>query len=184
MGERDVGAVFGVLQKFGGEDALTDLEKYSEQYQYYAVLALGNMPDGAGLSSLMTMLRDPEAASARGPVLQMLAQLSLDSPQALNMLLDQARQNQITSSTWVSISQILSGERLQMGTPPPDSDARTFHVATGNQNLYMLPGQSEWTPDEINRYKDVLKQLADASPNPTAATSLKTALGTWETRIK
>src|SRR5205814_7367270 len=72
---RDVGPLFGLLQQYGGADAISELQGVSSQYRYYAAIALANMPDGAGISALVQMVQDPEALSkgGRAPALQMLA---------------------------------------------------------------------------------------------------------------
>jgi hypothetical protein len=184
--DRDVGVLFGVLQKYGGDDAATDLENFSSQYVYYAVIALANLPDGAGVSSLLDMLRDSEMPGGHAPVLQMLAQAALDSPKALEALKEQARMNQIPTSSWLNIASMLMGDKVEIGSAPADSGpgVRSFHLAISNQNFYTIPDRSQWPPEQVNRYIDVVNQLAAANKNPMAAAALQNALTALQARLQ
>jgi hypothetical protein len=184
---RDVGPLFGVLQQYGGPDAASELEKISNQYRYYSTIALANLPDGAGIPALIHMVEDPEAASkgGRAPALQMLAQAALQSPEAFKALSEQARLNQIPTATWLNIASILSGDKMQIGTPPVESGVRSFHLASGNQNFYTSPDRSQWAPDQVNNYISKIDQLLAVSGNnnPMAATALQNARATLQTRL-
>src|SRR5207302_10887716 len=126
--------LFGVLQQYGGPGVVSELEKISGQYRYYATIALGNLPDGAGIPALIQMVQDPDAVSkgGRAPALQMLAQAALQSPDAFKVLVEQARLNQIPTATWLNIASILAGDHVQIGTPPLESGVRSFHLSSGN----------------------------------------------------
>jgi len=56
----------------------------AKQWNYYAVIALAQLPDGAGVPSLIRMAQEE---NGYGP-LQMLAQLASDNPDARTALLD------------------------------------------------------------------------------------------------
>ena len=78
----DVGTLFDLLKKQGGPTAVSELEGLASNYRYYTLIALGTMPDNAGVNSLISMATDPNNPnkSARNPALQMLAQLAPQSP--------------------------------------------------------------------------------------------------------
>jgi len=182
LADRDVGAVFRVLQQFGGDDALADLEKYAAKYQYYSAISLGNTADG--ISSLVVMLRDPDVA--HGPILQVLAQLAGESQSAADALLDQVGHNQISDSSWKNIAQALCGETLHIGNAPDDSGGRNFHVSGGNQSFYTIADHSQWPPDQVSRAIDISKQLAAAAAaansRPSAAAAMQNALACLQSR--
>ncbi len=174
---RDVGPLFNVFQQFGGENAAADLEKFASQFRYYATIALANLPDGAGVSSLIQMIQDPDALGkgGRAPALQMLAQVATERPDALQALLEQSKLSQIPSSTWLNIASILAGDRMQIGTAPIEPQLRSFHLQNGNQNFYTIPDRSEWTPDQVNRNIAVIDRLLDGNNNATAVAALQDA---------
>lgn len=182
---RDVGPLFGVLQQYGGQEAAAELQKFSSQYRYYSTIALANLPDGAGIPALIQMVQDPDAASkgGRSAALQMLAQAALQSPDALKTLVDQAKLNQIPSSTWLNIASILSGDKMMIGTPPVESGVRSFHLASGNQNFYTVPDQSAWPPDQVNKYNTIIGQLLDGNNNDLAKTALQNARAALQARL-
>jgi len=45
----DVAPLFEVLQKYGASDVVPDLEKAARQWNYYGPIALGLLPDNAGV---------------------------------------------------------------------------------------------------------------------------------------
>jgi len=183
---RDVGPLFGVLQKFGGDDATGELEKFASQYRYYATIALANLPEGAGISTLVSMVQDPEALSkgGRAPALQMLAEAAPENPQAMQALLDQAKLGQIPSSTWLNIGSMLCGDRMVIGTAPVESGIRSFHLASGNQNFYTIPDRSPWPASKVEEYMSVANRLAAVNNNPTAATALQNAIACLQARMQ
>jgi hypothetical protein len=68
-----VGPLFEALQKFGGPSAVPDLEQATGQWKYYATMALAQLPDGAGIPSLIQMAQDGAGSgkSSRDVALQM-----------------------------------------------------------------------------------------------------------------
>ncbi len=184
---RDVGPLFGVLQQHGGPEAVAELEKFSNPYRYYATIALANMPDGSGISALIHMVQDPDAPSkgGRAPALQMLAQAAMQSPEALNVLVEQARLNQIPTATWLNIASLLAGDKIEIGTPPVESGVRSFHLSSGNQNFYTIPDRSPWTPDQVNNYVAKIDQLlAAGNNNPMAVAALQNSRAALQSRLQ
>jgi len=179
---RDVGALFGLLQKFGSAD---DLEKFSAQYRYYTTIALADMGD-AGVAKLLQML-NPESGSrgSQTAIIQALVQAALKSDEALKAISPLVQGGQIPNSLWPNIGPILCGEVMQIGTAPVESGVRSFHLASGNQNFYTMPDRSVWAPDRVNRNISFVNQLSALNNNnPTAATALQNALACLQARLQ
>jgi hypothetical protein len=183
---RDVGPLFGVLQQYGGPSVVTELEKFSGQYRYYSTIALANLPDAGGVSALIQMVQDPEAASkgGRSPALQMLAQAGLQSPDAFKVLVEQAQAGQIPSATWLNIAAILAGDKMQIGVPPVESGVRSFHLSSGNQNFYTAPDPSVWPPEQVNTYISKIDQLLAVSNNDVAKNALQQSRAALQARLQ
>jgi hypothetical protein len=47
-----VGSLFQVLQTYGGENAAADLEELVAKWNYYATMALADLPAGQGIATL------------------------------------------------------------------------------------------------------------------------------------
>ena len=171
LGGEDVGALFEVMQRFGDASVAGDLEKAASQWNYYAVTALANLPDGAGVPALIGMVQNPDPASkgAHGVALQLLAQLAGPYPEAGAALVDLARRNQIPPRLWPSLVASLTGEQFHLGTgllsgaPPPRTDVKTMHVVFGNQNFYSTSQLATWSNEQITQRMALLDQLAGAS---------------------
>src|SRR5207249_6936312 len=112
----------------------------------------------AGIPSLIQMAQDPRAsAGARTPALEMLAQLSVQYPDARAALLEQARLNAISPYTWQTLIPILAGDQVGFVNSGFEDRAnfanvtglKTTHLSFGNQNFYSLP--ANLTPDQINQ---------------------------------
>jgi len=54
----DVGALFSVLQQYGGAGALADFENLTGRWTYYSTIALAGLPDGAGVPALVQLSQD------------------------------------------------------------------------------------------------------------------------------
>src|SRR5207253_2155146 len=99
--------------------AAAAMEQFQSHWRYYGAISLAGLPAGEGVPGLIHQAQDP-AASHDFP-LQMLAQVAPQSPDARNALIEQARLNQISDSTWRKIAAALAGEQYQLGTPAPDT---------------------------------------------------------------
>jgi hypothetical protein len=180
LDQRDVGPLFDIMRNYGDASLAPELEKAVGQYNYYAAMALAEMPNGAGIPSLIQMA---ETGTGRGRtvVWQMLAQASLQSPDALAALAQQARQGQIPPNAWSYIASALKGDRLQFPNSvfesapvaPTLPGLKTFHLAMGNQNFYSVPYQGAWNPQLINQFVTPVDQLLGATSDPTAVQALQ-----------
>jgi hypothetical protein len=179
---QDVAAAFQVLQRYGGEGAVQDLERASAKWGYYSALALAQLPDGAGIPSLIHML-DPQnglGADLKDPALRMLAQESFQYPEAREALMNEARQNRIPVNSWVALAPILAGEQVAFldsgfNSPPAPGtpDLKTTHLAYGNQNLFSLPTAQSMTPDQMAQRLDLIQQMVPSASDPAAAQALR-----------
>src|SRR5262249_4971809 len=152
------------------------------QWNYYAAMALAELPNGAGIPSLIEMAQTG-TGRGRTVVWQLLAEASLQSPDALAALSQQARQGQIPANAWSYIASALKGDRLQFPNsvfdPAPVSPTapglKSFHLAVGNQNFYSVPYQGAWNPQVINQFVGPVDQLLTSTSDPTAVQALQDA---------
>src|SRR5438094_4370529 len=76
----DVAPLFEVLHSYGDTSVLTDLMQAAKQWNYYSAIALAQLPDGAGIPSLIEMAQGKSGGSLNA--LEMLTQLSAQYPEA------------------------------------------------------------------------------------------------------
>ena len=175
---RDVGPLFDVLRQYGGADVLPDLEKARGTYRYYSAIALSEMPEGQGVPSLIQMAQERNPVNSRLG-LQMLAQMSDQYPEARTAFLEQARTAQLPDSTWMSIAEVLAGDRYQIGQHtadplgPPADRLKTYHLNYGNQNFYSVIDTRGWTPEQVNQRVQLIDQLLPTATSPAAVEALK-----------
>ncbi len=180
---KDVAPIFQVLQAFGGASVLSDLQN-SPRWSYYATLTLASLPDGGGIPTLIQEAQNVSDGSAnRSLALQMLAQGATQYPDAAAALVEQARLNQISDTTWRQIGWVLGGDQYQFGSQffntnlPPASGpgVRTFHIESGNQNYYTVPALANMPADQLNARRALIDQLLAVTSNPVAQQSLQNA---------
>ena len=178
---RDVAPLFEVLQKYGGSSAVPDLEQGARQWNYYATIALAQLPDGAGIPSLVQMA-DGENAGARTAAFQMLAQAALQSPDARAALLDRARQGRISEYDWAALDPLLAGNQMVcrnsvLGSAPSAADpseVRSVNIPASNQHLSTIP-LTPLTADQLNQLKTFADDLLQATSDPKAVKILQGA---------
>ena len=178
----DVGPLFEVLQKYGGANAISELEQATGQWKYYATMALAQLPDGAGIPSLTRMVEDPSGAGKGkwDAALQMLAQMSAQYPDARTALLDQVRSGKIAPNIWPYLISPLAGDQFQVQDSAFDgtanlakgSELRTTHVNYGNQNFISAP-MANLTPDQIEQQMKLVDELMGATSDPAAIKALQ-----------
>jgi hypothetical protein len=183
---RDVGPLFSVLTQYGGAAAVADFQQAaSGQWKYYATIALGQMPDGAGLPALIQMAGDANnpAIGGRTAALQVLGQAAAESPEARNALLEQASRGTIPPATWINIAAALGGERFYIGTMDAQTapNVRTWHLNYGNQNYYAVP--SPLNAAQIDQRLALFDQFINANPGGPAVQILQDARNKLQSRI-
>lgn len=177
---RDMGPLFEVFEKYGGLDAVADLEQAANQWKYYATAALAQLPDGAGVPSLVRMVS--ESSSPNIPALEALASLSVRNAEAREALLTQVAANRISPSVWPYLSQALTGDETQVADSVFDrvlsrstgQGLKTTHIKYGNQNFYHMPTIDTLTPDQLNQQVTLVDEfLKAAGSNPAAIQALQ-----------
>ncbi len=193
LGNADVAALFSVLQQYGGADVVQDLQNAKGRWTYYSAIALGGLPDGAGVPALVQMAQDTSASGRnnRSGALQMLAQLAPTSPDARAALVEQTRTGDLPAATWIKISSLLGGEQLQLGGLPdsglPDTQEpkkSSYHLSGGNQNFYTISVLDKLPPDQVNQRVQLIDQLLATNPGATAVDALQRARNALLARLQ
>jgi hypothetical protein len=175
----DVAPLFEVLQKYGDASVVTELQQVTGHWNYYGTIALAQLPDGAGIPSLVQMAQDPKTnTGVRDATLQMLAQVSDQSPEARATLLEQARLNVIPGFTWRMIAPVLAGDQVGLLNSAFEvplalsqfSGLRTTSTSD-NQHFFAVPGSL--TPEQANRRSALIDELLSVTADPTASQVLQ-----------
>jgi hypothetical protein len=177
----DVGPLFEVLQKYGGAGITPELEQFATQWKYYGTAALAQLPDGAGVPALIQMAQGN--SSGRVNALEMLAQLSAQSPEARAALLEQTRADKIPPNLWPYLVAGLVGDEYHYQGSELDEtltrvradEVKTTHIRFGNQNLYTAPSPASLTPEGISQRMAFLEELRGLTSDPTALQALHQA---------
>jgi len=186
----DVAPLFEVFQHYGDATVIPDLENALKQWKYYATIALANLPEGAGIPSILR-LADPAGSSGNRVVaLQMVARLATDNSDARQFLITQVANKTIPANLWAYLTAPLSGDQYfpvdSAITQYPQlrtlSDLKTTHIEYGNQNLYNLPGTQSLTPEGINQRLALAEELLKATSDPAAVAALERARETLARR--
>lgn len=189
LAEYDVGPLFEVLQQYGGNAARSDLEQAAGQWKYYGAIGLANLPEGEGIPSLIRMATEP--GSQRGIALELLAQVSLQYPEARTVLLDQVGAGKVTSRQWPYLAAVLSGDYYQLPDAlwfaaqngVPVDRQKTAHIGFGNQNFYKGLPPGEVSPDQVARQITLVEEIAAATPDSAAKAVLQTAMDVLNQRL-
>jgi HEAT repeat protein len=178
LGGANVLPLFQVLanQAASGANVNADLTQFAEKWPYYSAIALANLPDGAGVPSLIQIAQgavpgNPSAAA------QALAELAPQNPQALSTLVDLAKGGQLSDMALSQLAPFLGGREYQLG-PPQDPAAGgylTFHMANGNEDFSAFDASGTLTPPQITERLVVIDQLLQAIPttDPSAQEALQ-----------
>lgn len=163
----NVGPLFQLLANAAasGADVTADLQQYSSQWPYYAAIEMANLPNGAGISSLMQMLQNNTGAS-QSAAAQALAQLASQNSQALDSLVDLAKQGQLSDTTLAQLAPYLGGRENELGgDSPPGASTQTIHMANGNQDFAATDLINTLTPDQVDQRISMIDQLLQALPS-------------------
>jgi hypothetical protein len=187
----DVGALFQVLQNYGDAGTAAALAQLQSKWNYYATMALAGLPAGEGVPNLIRQAQDAAAAPGRGALaFQMLAQMAAEYPDAGAALIEQARRNQISDTTWRKIAAGLAGDQYQIGMPPEPGalttilpGLKTYHIESGNQNFYSLPLSAKLPVDQISQRLALIDQLLASASSPEAVEALQNARASLGKRL-
>jgi len=174
----DVAPLFEVLHAYGDTSVLTDLMQAAKQWNYYSAIALAQLPDGAGIPSLIEMAQGKSGGSLNA--LEMLTQLSAQYPEARAALLEQA--GKISPNVWPYLTPLLAGDLYHYQDSALDNPllgegkrSNSAHVVMGNQNFYTAPAAEILAPDEINRRLALIDELQTVTSDPAALKALQQA---------
>ena len=166
LGRTDPGPLFNVMAQYGGVAAVADLQKTTSPFRYYSALALADVPDGAGISALSQMLRQPNGPprATHNAALEALAQLAPSYPDARELILKQAMAGQIPETLWPSIAESIAGAKFHISNMSeegltPQSGDKTYHLDQGPQNFYSRPNAVQLTPEQKQQMSHFVDQL-------------------------
>ncbi len=173
LGKEDAAPLFSILEKWGDPSVTTDLQKAASAYKYYPVIALANLPDGAGVDTLVNMAKDPNAPST---VPEMLGQLAPTSQKALDELLDLARNNRLTPAVWQQVISLVSGDQYLFGDAakanaanPGSNDCQFFHIEWNNQNFSKCRNPTFQADKSVT----AMNQLLGVTTDPNIRTAIQ-----------
>jgi hypothetical protein len=192
LSDRDVAPLFEVFQNYGDASIASDLMQDSKQWNYYSMLALAQLPEGAGIPGLIQIVNGEGGlgTGARVPALEMLAQSAGGSDVARAALLDQVKQNKLTAYNWATLESILAGDQVRFQDSAFDSDlaatrstdTRRTHISSGNQNFYSAPPVGGLTPEQIQQQNALIDELMKATTDQTGLAVLQRAKALLEKR--
>lgn len=189
----DVAPLFEVLQKFGGANAVPDLEWAAVHWQNYAALSLAELPDGAGVRALARITEDTLGGrpnAARGAALEMLAQLAPSNSDARRALLEQVKANRVPDATWRQLASVLSGDQvhiqdavLKTDQPPQEARTRSAESPYGNQYFFYAPPKDGLSEEQLRQQFQLLEELRATTKDPDAQRILDLCRKRLESRI-
>lgn len=185
VGAQDVAPLFEVLDRFGGDTVATDLEGAAVRWNYYSAIALAQLPDGAGVSTLVRLADGTNSITGRAadPAIQMLGSMATHNEEARAAFLDLARNDRIATSTWGRLGPILAGAEVQFsagvfgGSASLDhgAGAQQIHLSQGNQNIWTgLPAVAA-SAEHWEKQLVWLDQLAAIATGPAAQAAIQEA---------
>jgi HEAT repeat protein len=185
----DVAPLFEVLQKYGGANVAGELQNAAQQWNYYAPISLAQLPDGAGIPSLLQMAQDPKVTGTmRDATLFSLAQVFDQSPEARTALLEQARANGISQFALVIMAPVLAGDRVQFLDSASDGWQGLPEVAgirstgtSNNQRFYSIP--VEVSPAQGSQRLAFIDQMLAATSDPASRETLQQSRSQLASRL-
>lgn len=184
LADRDMAPLFEILQTYGDASVTEDLRKSAGKWNYYSMVALAQLPDGAGIPELIKIVQGEgsNASGARVPAIEMLAQMAGESETARNVLIEQARQNALTAYNWATIESILAGDRVGYQDSAYDTGSNTrlnevkrTHISSGNQNFYSAPPPEGLTAEQASAQSALIDQLVAVTKDPSGIQVLERA---------
>ncbi len=182
---RDVGPLLDILKHLGGVEAAGALAGYANTWFNYVPLTLADLPDGAGIPSLIQLAENADGKLQFGQDLyqRMLAQTAIQYPEAAEALLRQVQGNRLRASAWPGIAAALTGNTVQIQVAPltqpteglPPGAVKSFHVAVGNQNYVEVPPVGGLSGEQIQQRIQLIDQLLGSTGDAVATAHLQRA---------
>lgn len=180
---KDVAPLFEVFQKYGDASVVSDLQNAASKWNYYAMIALAQLPEGAGIPSLIQTAQGQGGAAqaGRNAALEMVAQVAAQSPEARAALVELARQDKLSSYNWATLEPILAGSQTHFqdsaydgtGSTVNPTDVKGTHLVFGNQNFYTAPALDSLTAERVTQQVALIDELLSVAANPTAVQTLQ-----------
>jgi hypothetical protein len=181
---KDVAPLFEIFREYGGPGAVAELERNATLWNFYSMMALAQLPEGAGVPSLIQFAASSQgtSSSSRTAALEMLAQTAAQSPEARAALVDQARQNQLSAFSWATLVNILAGDEMVFQNTSfgnglsavNPSDLRMAQVALGHQCYFMAPLGAQ-TQEQIDRQNKLIDDLLAVTTDRAGVDALQKA---------
>jgi hypothetical protein len=182
-GTAEVAPLFEVLYRLGDTSTASDLERGAAHWNYYASYALAQLPDGAGVASLvrLTERSNSNPVAAIDPAVRLLCSLSREDETAREAFLDLVRRDRIATTTWAQLAPILAGAQIQLaegvlasGSQLDSATAQRVHLKNGNQN-FLVGMPASVRAEQMERQLAWLDQLSALVANPTAKEAIQDA---------
>jgi len=186
----DVAPLFEVFQHYGDASVIPELEKATGQWKYYAVNALANLPEGAGIPALLQMADPATGSGNRLIALETISRMAAEDSAMKEFLVTQVTGKQIPANFWPYLSGPLTGDQYfpvdsvitQFPTLQSWSDLKTTRIPYGNQNLYSVPGDQSQTAEGISQRIAFVDDLLKTTSDPAAVQALQQARNTLQKR--
>jgi len=178
---RDVAPLFDLLKAYGGERAAGDLERYANVWFNYTPLALAELPEGAGVPSLIRLNAGDAVSLGKDMYQRMLAQVANQSPEAAEALVQLARDDKISPSAWPGVAEALQGTYLRPLQTPVSGDStgnngtKTYHIALGNQNYREYQAFADMSPEQATQQIGLIDRVLGATKSPVGISSMQQA---------
>ena len=176
----DVGSLFQVLGKYGGADAVASFQTAGGRWQSYAAIALGNLPDGAGVPALLELARNssgPTSAAAW----PMVAERAATSDDARNALVEAVRAGTFPESSWPDLARALGGHEYHIIAPPATmptdisyNNSFSWHFQETGEQFMAVVNVARLSAQEINTRLTLIDQLNGLNPPDAARAALAT----------
>ncbi len=184
VNQTEVAALFQILTLYGGANAVADIQGVAGKYQYYSVIALGQLPDGAGIPALIDLVSNTGGGQvANVPALMALTQAAGENADARATLLALAQANNISAYGWANLTAILSGGQMQYVdslsiramVKADNNEQKVFHIADGNQNFFTAPPAGGMSSEQMTRQAGLINQLLSVTTDTASVQALQTA---------
>jgi len=180
LNDFDVGSLFQVLAKYGGAGAVASFQTAGDKWKSYAAIALGILPDGAGVPALLELARNssgPTAAAAW----PMVAERAATSDEARNALLDAVRAGTVPDSAWPDLARALGGYEYHITAPPATIPANisynysfSWHFQQTGEQFIAVVNVASLSAQEINTRLSLIDQLNGLNPPDAARGAMAT----------
>lgn len=199
LDQTDVAPLFQVLLQFKqGNDkqandyAIDVLKRTADQWNYYTATALAQLPDGAGIPTLVQIATGQTggSGSTRNIALGALAGMASQSADAQEVLVNAAFQNNLSSYDWQILVPYLAGYQMiyQSSDLPENTlslvnpnDLKKTMVSASNQSFYLAP-LGALTTSQIDAQMAFIDKLLTSTADSGAIKAMQQAKSMLQSR--